>query len=160
MKKLMMLPVLFLGFNSFALADSQVEAITAKLKSLHGRVGTVVSSYESGIEGRSCRLATEDYDFEMAGRQFSGTKVTLEDTGMYFTPGVEIDNDTKSYGANTLLVSTSSKRAGGDACGDWGGAVGYKETISVEGNTVTIRQKFRCLWDAFEKFDLATVCKF
>lgn len=160
MKKLILLPVLFLGLSSVAMADSQVSAITAKLKSLNGSVGVVVSSYEAGVEGRSCRLATEDYDFEMAGKQITGTSVTFEDTGMYFKPGVSIDSNAKTSDANTIVTSTSSKRPGGDACGDWGGAVGYKESISVKGNQVTIRQKFRCLWDAFEKFDLAIVCQF
>ncbi|MFV8248496.1 hypothetical protein [Bdellovibrio bacteriovorus] len=127
-----------------------------RLKALDGREGKIVASYDESNTGK-CRLELQNYE-SIDGSQ--AIAVYLQDTGMYFTPSASLDKETKLKDANTAVVSTSSKRPGGDACGDFGGAIGYKKVLVLDGNQVTIRETFRCLMDGFEKYDLATTCEF
>lgn len=122
-----------------------------QLKALNGRSGKLVDSYDKENSGK-CRLqVVADTD---------GMTVSFEDTGMYFTPVAHIYETTQAEDANTLLVSTNSKRPGGDACGDFGGAVRYKKQVAIKGNVVAIRETFRCSFEGFKKYDLMTVCQF
>ena len=79
---------------------------------------------------------------------------------MYFTPVAHIFNaDAEAINANTVLVSTDSNRPGGDACGDAGGAMRYKKTISVNGRKVTIEESFRCAFEGLKKYVLTSTCQ-
>ncbi|AFY00353.1 hypothetical protein [Bdellovibrio bacteriovorus] len=127
-----------------------------RLKALDGREGKIVASYDESNTGM-CRVELQTYDSLDGGQ---GLAVYLQDTGMYFTPSAGLDKDTKLTDANTALVSTSSKRPGGDACGDFGGAIGYKKVLVLDGNQLTIRETFRCMMDGFKKYDLSTTCEF
>lgn len=128
----------------------------SRLKALDGREGKIVASYDENNTGR-CRLELQTYDSLDGGQ---GLAVYLQDTGMYFTPSAGLDKDTQLIDANTALVSSSSKRPGGDACGDFGGAVRYKKVLVLKDNQVTIRETFRCVMDGFKKYDLYTTCQF
>lgn len=160
MKKMVIGTLVMFSVASTAMAQSRAVDIVKGLRKLNGSVGRVVESYENGIAGSRCAINIQDEDFEMGGERIVGMTVSLNDTGMYFTPNAMITNSAKLVDDNTLLVSESSKRAGGDACGDMGGAVGFKETISLEGKKVTIRQQFRCISDGLRKTDLKTTCQF
>lgn len=127
-----------------------------RLKALEGRAGTLVESYDPSNTGR-CSLELENYE-SLDGSQ--AIAVRLTNTGMYFEPSAHLDKQTQLKDENTALISTSSKRPGGDACGDFGGAVNYKKVLVVEGKTVTIRETFRCTFEGFKKYDLATTCQF
>ncbi|CAE78635.1 hypothetical protein predicted by Glimmer/Critica [Bdellovibrio bacteriovorus HD100] len=128
----------------------------SRLKALDGREGKIVSSYDDENTGR-CRLELQKYELEDGSQ---GLAVYLQDTGMYFTPSAGLDKETKLKDANTAVVSTSSERPGGDACGDFGGALGYKKVLVLKDNQVTIRETFRCVMDGFKKYDLSTTCQF
>lgn len=137
-----------LGLNAKA-SSSDAQDIVNKLRALNGRTGQVASNIEKDSTGR-CQLSVEDNDY--------GVSVTFEGTGLYFTPVAHIDENAAALDEGTLLVSTNGKRAGGDACGDWGGAINYKKTISVKQNVVTIEESFRCALEAFKKYRLISSC--
>lgn len=133
--------------------------VLSRLKALNGRTGKIVETYDKGNTGK-CRLELKPYDFDGGdGTQVTGTTVSFEDTGMYFTPIAHIDTGSEAR-SGVITVETSSDRPGGDACGDFGGAIGYKKQITVKGDIVAIRETFRCVLDGFKKYDIHTICQF
>lgn len=151
MKKLyfmMFLSVIAFGFNSHAM-DPEARTIVKKLKDLNGREGKVASNIEKESTG-VCRI-TVDQDQD-------GISLSFEGTGYYFTPIAHIFSDVEVEDKNTLIVSTNSNRPGGDACGDFGGAVGYKKMISLKNRQVKIEETFRCTLEGFKKYKLTTTC--
>lgn len=160
MKAILAVALLMTSISAFAGGNDVGNAgdVLSKLKALNGRTGKIVESYDKENTGK-CRLELESYDYEMANRQYSGTSVKFEDTGMYFTPIAHVDSDASAR-SGVIIVETSSERPGGDACGDFGGAINYKKSISVKGNLVAIRETFRCVLDGFKKYDLYTICQF
>lgn len=162
MKKLIVLMSLFAssGMAQVSFDSADTESFVAKLQALNGRTGKIVKSYDKENTGK-CTLELEAYEYEMGGENHSGMYVRFQDTGMYFQPSVGIDSDADvSFDGSTIITDKSSKRPGGDACGDFGGAIGYKKGITIEGKKVTIRESFRCVLDGFEKYDLQTTCQF
>lgn len=149
MKKLV-LTVLFItsALGSKASANS-ADSLIQQLKSLHGATGRIVSNIEKESTG-VCRVVVNEDDY--------GVSVSLEETGLYFTPIAHISSDATLEDNNTLLVSTNPNRVGGDACGDWGGAVRYKKTISLEKNVLKISESFRCSLEGFKKYNLISAC--
>ncbi|WP_413288352.1 hypothetical protein [Bdellovibrio sp. HCB337] len=141
------------GGNDVGNAANNLES---RLKSLNGRTGKIVDTYDQDNTGK-CSLEVEDYDY---GDGSQGINVYLRDTGMYFEPSAGITDDADYQDANTVIVSKSSDRPGGDACGDFGGAMGYKKILSLKGKKLTIRETFRCVLDGFEKYDIFTTCEF
>lgn len=70
---------------------------------------------------------------------------------------VVVSTDTlKPAGANTYRTDSTGRRMGGDACGDFGGMSGYKQTLTLKGNVLQVRTQFRC-W-MVEKNDLIDSC--
>jgi hypothetical protein len=68
---------------------------------------------------------------------------------------VSIDS-LKPAGVNTYRTDSTGRRVGGDACGDFGGMSGYKQTLTLKGNVLQVRTQFRC-W-MVEKNDLIDSC--
>ncbi len=131
-------------------ADQNVQKIVDQLIKLDGAVGKITSTVEENHTG-ICKVSVDT-----SGEAVS---VSFEGTGLYFTPVAHIFGNAKVVAANTLLVSTNSNRPGGDACGDSGGAVRYKQTVSVKANQVKIVESFRCTLEGFKKYTLASTCQ-
>lgn len=136
--------------QSFAI-DAGVVKIVNKLKSLDGKEGKSESSFDKWGTGKCTIEVSEDSSALLS--------VTFEDTGFYFTPVAHIFDDAKAIGSDTLLITDNSNRPGGDACGDFGGATGYKKTIKVTDKEVVISEKFRCVFEFFKRYELTTSCK-
>ena len=147
MKKLFfLLSFLLVGQN----ASASIDSIVNKLVRLDGKAGVASSNFERGGTQR-CVIQT-DLDED-------SVSVTFRETGYYFTPVVHVFfNRAKAISNDTLLVSTSSKRPGGDACGDAGGAVNYKKTLTVTDREVVIKEEFRCAFELFKKYQLISKC--
>ncbi|MBV2169068.1 MAG: hypothetical protein KUL82_10195 [Bdellovibrio sp.] len=151
MKKLVLM-VLFMAsaLGSKASANS-AQGLIEQLKSLNGATGRVASNIEKESTG-VCKVAVTEDDY--------GVSVSFEGTGLYFTPIAHISSDATLEDNNTLLISTNPNRVGGDVCGDWGGAVRYKKTISLEKNVLKISESFRCSLEGFKKYNLISACVF
>jgi hypothetical protein len=152
MKKVILSSILSLAATTAFAGGSNHYAIAKKLAALNGKTGAVVESYDNGTQAGDKVVSEQDR---------SGYTVNLEVMQMYFNPVATVMMDTvKVINESSLLVSTNSDRAGGDACGDFGGATGYKKILTVENNTVTIAESFRCALEGFKKYELSTTCKF
>lgn len=130
--------------------DARVSSLIGKLTKLNGKSGVVTSTVEREGSGR-CTLRVETDE--------SGTSIFFDDTGYYFTPVAHIFDDAEAVSDSVVLVSTSSDRPGGDACGTAGGAIRYKKTVSLVGKTVKIEETFRCSLELFKKYELTSTCK-
>lgn len=130
--------------------DARVQSLIGKISKLDGKSGVATSTIERDGTGR-CTLRVETDE--------SGTSIFFDDTGHYFTPVAHIFNDAEAVSETTVLVSTSSDRPGGDACGTAGGAVRYKKTVSLVGKTLKIEETFRCSLELFKKYELTATCK-
>lgn len=138
------------SFASSAFAGSgDVMDMVKKVKALNGRTGKVASSYENDSTGK-CTIAVSEDEY--------GVSVSFEDTGFYFTPIAHITEEAEAESSNTLIVSTNSNRPGGDACGDSGGAINYKKTLTIKGREVRIAESFRCTFEGFKKYNLISTC--
>lgn len=135
--------------NSAFAGSSDVMDMVKKVKALNGRTGQVTSSYENDSTGK-CTIAVSEDEY--------GVSVSFEDTGFYFTPIAHIMEEAKAESSNTLIVSTNSKRPGGDACGDFGGAINYKKTLTIKGREVRITESFRCTFEGLKKYNLISTC--
>lgn len=130
--------------------QKQIQHIKNTLKSLNGRAGVFSSNFDKDNNGTCIVDVTEN-----------STSLTLafNGTGAYSLPIVHLFVDSvRLLDANTLLVSTSSDRPGGDACGDFGGAVNYKQILSVQNNTIQIQTSYRCSYEFFKKYKLVSTC--
>lgn len=130
--------------------DARVQSLIGKLTKLNGKSGVATSTVERDGTGR-CTVRVE--------KDETGTSVYFDDTGYYFTPVAHIFDDAESVSATTVLVSRSSDRPGGDACGTAGGAIRYKKIVSLEGKTLKIEETFRCSLELFKKYELTSTCK-
>lgn len=140
------------GGNDVGNANSD---LISRLKAANGRTGKIVESYDKENTGK-CTIKVEDYVYE------SGEKsviVSFEGTGMYFEPNLGIGSDADYIDANTVIAEKNSNRPGGDACGDFGGAMNYKKGLAFKGKQIAIRETFRCVLDGFKKYDLYTICE-
>lgn len=150
MKKLILVTSLLVSSFAAQAQDPRVEVFTAKLLKLNGKSGVASSTIERDGTGR-CTVRVE--------KDETGTSVYFDDTGYYFTPVAHIFDDAESVSATTVLVSRSSDRPGGDACGTAGGAIRYKKIVSLEGKTLKIEETFRCSLELFKKYELTSTCK-
>lgn len=107
----------------------------------------IVEFYDKDNSGK-CQLVVESDEYD--------TKVSFEQTGLYFTPVAIVTSDARMASEKSVLVSTSAK----SACGEYGGVFGYEKTLAVDGKRVQIRETFRCALEGFKKYDLSTTCQF
>lgn len=156
MKNMFLAVVCLLSLSTFAKDNSVNEVLkvgnfVTKLKKLDGKQG--VATNNTGENGTGvCEVEVVDSEDTVS--------LYLNGTGQYFTPVAHIFYDTAKVKSDSkILVDTDSNRPGGDACGDFGGAVGYKKYITIENNKVTISESFRCTFELFKKYDLKTSCQ-
>ncbi len=140
-----------LGLGQGHAADAKVQTIVSKLKLLNGKRGVSTSSFDQWGTGK-CTIEVQEDSSALVS-------VTFEDTGFYFTPVAHVFENAQALSSDTLLISDSSNRPGGDACGDIGGATSYKKTLKVTDREVVISEKFRCAFELFKKYELTTKCK-
>lgn len=129
------------------------EQFLQRVIALDGRTGVVASNFEERTSGR----CTIEVELDAAD---GGLSLFFRDTGTYFTPVAHVFPDAELISENTLLVSTNPDRAGGDKCGDFGGAIRYKKTISLKNNAIQIEETFRCTFEGFKKYQLVSSCSF
>lgn len=152
MKKISLISLLSLCFSfSNVHAKPSAETILSRLSNMVDKVGRAETNTKMG-HTEECRVVVESDE--------TGTSVSI-DAAFYFTPIAHLFNgEVKVEDNDTILVSTSSKRAGGDACGDWGGAVGYKKRLIITEDKVTVRESFRCTLEGLKKYVLESSCQF
>lgn len=142
--------ILILQGNAFA--NSNIQNILKKIMLTDGKTGAP----ESNSENQNSDLCNVKI-YENA----DSVELHIEDTGYYFSPiSYAFYSNIELIDQNTILVSTNSNRPGGDACGDAGGAFGYKEYITVTDSKIEIRKTYRCAYELFKKHDIYTRCSF
>lgn len=153
MKKYLMTLVLVIisgGASANANEQEGISQIKSQLMSMNGKSGSFISNFDKENNG-TCTLEVTQSEL--------GMSVVFSGTGSYLTPVAHLfDENLKMLTDDTVLVSDNSNRPGGDACGDYGGAIGYQQTLSIEGNTVKIQEKYRCTFEFFKKYTLVTSC--
>lgn len=145
--------VLMVVFSSFTAQASPKEQFLQRIVALDGRTGAVASNFEERTTGQ-CTIEVQIDEAD------GGLSVYFRNTGGYFTPVVHVFPDAELVNEETLLVSTNPDRAGGDKCGDFGGAIRYKKTISLKNNAIQIEETFRCTFEGFKKYQLVSSCSF
>ncbi|MEH0860918.1 hypothetical protein [Halobacteriovorax sp. DPLXC-1] len=140
--------LLISALNVAAFSGAEAKFVS-KLKKLDGKTG-VTSTNTNDTGTGECSIEVDSLA--------DSVSLYFRDTGYYFTPVAHAFSDSAELvDANTLLVSEDSNRPGGDACGSYGGESGYKKTITLNGDSVTIRETFRCF--LFKKYDFSFTCK-
>ncbi|POB15201.1 hypothetical protein [Halobacteriovorax sp. DA5] len=135
------------AFGSNVSANSDLDSFVSDLKSLDGKSGKVVMN---GEERGNCTVLVE--------KDSDAVRVEFDTPELYANPvSVALLDSAELLDNDTLLVSTNSNRPGGDACGDFGGASNYKETISIDNNSVSINISFRCF--LFKKNKINYTCE-
>ena len=133
----------------FAFGSSKA-LLVERLIALNGRTGRLLTNLESKTSG-ACFVRVQRYSNVIA--------VNFDGTQMEFPPVANITDNSTSLSQDVLLVTNSSERPGGDACGEWGGAVGYAQKIKVSPNRITIEEEFRCALEGFKKYHLLSACE-
>lgn len=133
----------------FALGSS-TNLIVDRILALNGRTGRLLTNLESKTSG-ACFVRVQRYSNVIA--------VNFDGTQMEFPPVANITDNSSALSQDVLLVTNSSERPGGDACGEWGGAVGYAQKIKVSPNRITIEEEFRCALEGFKKYHLLSACE-
>ncbi|AYF45174.1 MULTISPECIES: hypothetical protein [unclassified Halobacteriovorax] len=147
--KSFVLPLILVMASSNLFAAGNVSSFLKSLEKLDGQEGRVSSNTNERGTGE-CQIEIL--------KDTQSTSIYFRNTGYYFTPVAHAFSDSAELvDANTLLVSEDSNRPGGDACGSYGGESGYKKTITLNGDSVTIRETFRCF--LFKKYDFSFTCK-
>ncbi|MFP5520061.1 MAG: hypothetical protein ACLGGX_09170 [Bdellovibrionia bacterium] len=149
---------LIMGLSSAFAKTSEIELAKEHLRKLNGTVGTLTSDVEPNLNGKPCTIDIEEGVIESFNKEYLSLR--FKNTGLYFTPVAHIDAESTLVEDNTILVSTSSERPGGDACGSFGGAMRYKKTITIEEKAITISESFRCAGELFKKYELNSTCSF
>lgn len=149
MKKLVLTVfALMVAIGAQASTNSK-QGLIKRIKSLNGATGKVTSNLEQNTTG-VCTVEIQD--------DGSSVSLYLRGTGLYFTPVAHIGADAELVDKETVLVSTKSARPGGDACGDAGGSMNYKKTVSLKGRVLKIEENFRCVFEGFKKYNLVSTC--
>jgi hypothetical protein len=124
---------------AIAISFSAFAEIPSEIKSLLNRPGSFISIIDGKVkadeQGTNCDLRAEDSSIEI-------TSIA------YFTPVAHLDKAKKEIQRDGTVVFTttySGRRPGGSVCGDTTPLLSYKQTVEVKGNTLVIREKFRCL---------------
>lgn len=146
MKRIFLIGMLIVSASSPSFAST--EKVISKLLEFHQKEGKLSSNIPS-FDGGRCKIVINQEE------QF--IEVTF-DTDEVWPIAVSITPDAQLIDSNTLLSSDTGKRAGGDACGDAGGSINYKKTVTVLNNSVEIRESMRCLFDFGQKTVLITKC--
>lgn len=151
MKSLFAMTILASVLFSQAVQASSVSSLIERVKKMDSKEGRVTD--KKGNDMGTCRVNVDSNE--------SVVSVSLDGTDFYSDPSAFIYfSDVKLGGENTLIVSTNSDRPGGDACGDAGGAVGYKKSVVVYDNAIEIREKVRCTFSFFKKYESVAKCSF
>lgn len=134
--------LLALAFTSFAHAGTIQEQL-AELDGRSGEYQVFVNGKENEYHRGNCtvRIDTE-YNQLIISNSLSDVVVSTDTL--------------KPAGTNTYRTDSTGRRVGGDACGDFGGMSGYKQTLTLKGNVLQVRTQFRC-W-MVEKNDLIDSC--
>ncbi|MFG1491939.1 hypothetical protein [Halobacteriovorax sp. ZH4_bin.1] len=133
--KLLSLAVL-IALSANVSASSNLDNFVSDLNDLNGKSGKVIMN---GEERGNCTVLVES-DSDAVRVEFD-----TDNPDLYANPvSVALLDSAKLIKNDTLLVSTSSNRPGGDACGDFGGETGYKEKIIIDENSVSIDISYRC----------------
>lgn len=123
------------GLNAFA-------EIPAEIQNLMNKNGTFISKINGKVytaeDGSSCEIVENPF---RKGKSF------VIESAAYFQPVVHLDNAQRKVknGKVIYTLTSSGRRPGGSVCGDMVPLLSYKKTVEIEGNTLSVRQKYICL---------------
>ena len=145
-----LLTILAVTINVNALA-----AIPAPVKNLMNKSGKFISTFDgkeyAEEHGADCEVMLNPYGDE--------NSIKIE-AGAYFTPVAHFENNHKEKRKGDTIIyemSDSGKRPGGSICGNTPLA-SYQKTVEVTGNTVSIKQKYRCFLE-FKSTEIVQGCR-
>lgn len=134
------------------IATSAHATLPAEVEKLQGRPGTLMSS-NNGVVFES----ESNIDCTIGENRWSEGAVVLN-AATFFTTTAGLKDASKKVKGDTVIFTTTSngRRIGGSVCGDMMPLTSYKQTVIVDSNSLTVREKFTCA--IFEKNDIVITC--
>ncbi len=129
-----------LAFLVFVLTLNVLADIPTEIGKLMGKDGLLISEVNGTIisdeDGANCRIVGGE-----------GSASLLIDTEIYLKPTVILNTTRKELinGAAIYFLEDTGAESEEIMCGKGVPLVSYKKTLEVQGNTLLIRQKYRCL---------------
>jgi hypothetical protein len=137
---------------AFATLPSEISTLMNKKGLLNSTVNGKIISDENGSD---CEVISnpygseEDDSIQISSRAYFNSMAYLK----------EAKKETSFDGTIVYMTKENGKRPGGSACGSTMPVSGYKKTVEIKKNKLTIRESFRCLLSKHEVIQACTISK-
>lgn len=140
--------VLTLLLLTLSLTNTNASSLDQLLEK-NGKSGTLTSYVDGKVyeaeSNLNCTVRIEDNFLSIEAPTYFGIVAMLDDAKVQ-----------QKNNKLTITTTENGKRPGGSVCGDMGILSGYKKTIEVTNDSVTVIQNYRC--NFIEKNNIKEVC--
>lgn len=137
---------------AFATLPSDISALMNKKGIL---TSTLKGKIVSGENGADCEVISNPYGSEEDDSIQISSRADINSVAYL----KESKKETSFDGTIVYVTKENGKRPGGSACGSTMPVSGYKKTVEIKKNKLTIRETFRCLLSKHEVIQACTISK-